>query len=292
MFKYAVFTDEITQDLDLALAVAKEYNMQAVEIRSVWDSGVHKLTDDQVKEIKSKCDAAGLAICGIGTPFYKCEIDNPEEVREHHDILRRCCDVAQVFETDIIRGFTFWRRGPLEPVYQQILDHFEIPLKILEEKGQRMVIENEASTYLGTGAQVASFLDEIGSRRLAAVWDPCNVLFDFDNEEVPFPDGYRALRKHIVHVHLKDAERTGPKQARCVRMGEGQIDYRGQFRALLEDGYTGYVSLETHWRPVDISEEEMNRPGGSSYSKDGEFASRRCIESIYAMVDEVRSDLA
>ncbi len=287
MFKYAVFTDEITQDLDLALAVAREYQCEGVEIRSVWDTGVHKLSDAQINEIRKKCQDAGLAVCCLGSPFYKCEIDNPAEIQEHHDYLRRCCEVAHKLGTDLIRGFTFWRRGPVEPVWNRILDHFTKPVEIVEQGNCRLLIENEASTYIGTGAQTAAFLDEIANPRVAAVWDPCNVLFDFDNEEVPFPDGYRALRKHIVHMHLKDAERIGPNEARCVRIGEGQIDYRGQFQALIQDGYSGYVSLETHWRPVDITKEMMDRPGGTSYSQNAEIASRLCLESFRKLAKEV-----
>jgi L-ribulose-5-phosphate 3-epimerase len=37
-------------------------------------------------------------------------------------------------------------------------------------------------------------------------------------------------------------------------MGEGNIDYVGQFKALLKDGYTGAVVLETHWRGAGSAE--------------------------------------
>jgi len=288
MFKLSVFTDEVTQDLDHAIEVAKEYDCEGLEIRSVWDTGVHKFSKQQVQEIKKKTGDAGLAVCCLGSPFYKCEIDKPQEIQEHHEFLRRCCETAHALGTDLIRGFTFWRRGSHEDVWQRIVDNFVIPIQILEEGDCRLVIENEASTYLGTGGLTARFLDEIGHPRVAGCWDPCNVVFDFDVEETPYPDGYEALRKHLVHMHLKDGERTGDKEARCTCVGSGIIDYPGQFRALLEDGYDGYISLETHWRPVDLTEEEMNRPGGASYSKDGEYASRRCLESIHQMIEEAK----
>jgi len=41
-------------------------------------------------------------------------------------------------------------------------------------------------------------------------------------------------------------------------MGRGIIDYVGQFRALVQAGYSGTVSLETHWRGAG-SEEESSR---------------------------------
>lgn len=290
MYRIAVFTDEISQNLDLALATAIDCGCEAVEIRSVADVGVHKLTDAMVEEIRRKCDDRGLKICCLGSPFYKCDLNNPGEIKDHHEYLRRCCEIAHRFGTEFIRGFTFWRKGPVEPVWQQILDHFAEPIRIIEEGQCQLLIENEASTYIGTGAQTAAFLDEIGHPRVAAVWDPCNVVFDFDNEEVPYPDGYRALRKHIRHIHLKDAERISPTEARCVCIGEGQIDYRGQLKALIEDGYTGYVSLETHWRPVDITKEMMDRPGGTTYSENAELASRLCLESIAGITNSLLAE--
>lgn len=288
MFKLAVFTDEISQDLDIALSVAREFSCDAVEIRSVWDTGVQELTNEQIKVIKDKCAEAELAICCLGTPFYKCEIDDPGQIHAHHDILRRCCEVAHALETNLIRGFTFWRRGPAEEAWDRIIDNFEIPADILEQGNCRMVIENEASTYLGTGALTASFLDEIAHDHISAVWDPCNVLFDFDVQENPFPEGYRAIRKHITHVHVKDGERTGPDSAHCVCIGEGEVDYVSTFQALIEDGYEGYVSLETHWRPEDISQELMDRPGGGEYSKEAEYATRRCLERTHELIQKAQ----
>jgi sugar phosphate isomerase/epimerase len=69
-------------------------------------------------------------------------------------------------------------------------------------------------------------------------------------------------------------------------MGEGVIDYVGQFKALKDDGYSGYVSLETHWRPVKLSEELLNRPGGEKFSESGEFASRICLKNIMKILEE------
>jgi len=42
-------------------------------------------------------------------------------------------------------------------------------------------------------------------------------------------------------------------------MGKGTIDFVGQFRALKRDGYTGAMSLETHWRGGGTPEESSRR---------------------------------
>jgi hypothetical protein len=55
--------------------------------------------------------------------------------------------------------------------------------------------------------------------------------------------------------------------------------------ALVRDGYTGCASLETHYRiKAHLSEEAVNRPGGSAFSEGGAEASRLCLQSWSAMM--------
>ena len=75
-------------------------------------------------------------------------------------------------------------------------------------------------------------------------WDPGNAFFA---GETPYPDGYRAVRGLVGHVHFKDARRTSTGELEYV--ADGQIDWAGQIRALQQDGYSGYISVETHLRP-------------------------------------------
>ena len=42
-------------------------------------------------------------------------------------------------------------------------------------------------------------------------------------------------------------------------MGTGIVDWVGQFRALKKDGYTGPLSLETHWRGAGTPEESTRQ---------------------------------
>jgi sugar phosphate isomerase/epimerase len=66
--------------------------------------------------------------------------------------------------------------------------------------------------------------------------------------EVPFPEGYGTLAPgRIGHVHVKDCYLSAPHTPVWGPVGACAIDWKGQFAALLRDGYTGWVSLETHW---------------------------------------------
>ena len=91
MFKLAVISDEISQDLDVVIRFAQDNLLQGVELRSVWEKGPFQWEEADVRAMKEKLDAAGLAVCGIGAPFFKCDRADRAEVAEHIESLRRLC---------------------------------------------------------------------------------------------------------------------------------------------------------------------------------------------------------
>jgi sugar phosphate isomerase/epimerase len=159
-----------------------------------------------------------------------------------------------------------------------------------EEAGMVLGIENEASTYCATAAETKRFVEEIGSPAVRAVWDPANEVYA-EGGITPYPDAWRLVEPHFVHVHVKDAARdpaTG--EPHVVQVGEGMIDWKGQLVELLGRGYDGYASLETHWRPQALSEDVLNRPGGEGFSESGEYASDLCLKNLMGILAEARRE--
>jgi len=291
MFKQAVFSDEVSQELDRAIALCKRFGLQGIELRSVWNyKAPQDISPADVARIQSMLGDAGLVVCSIASPFFKCDIDSPEEIARHHDILRRCGELAHAFGIRLVRGFTFWRKGPYADYEARILDLYQPVLRVCDEADILLGIENEASTFIGTGHRLAAFLDQLDSENVGAIWDPCNVLYDKDDPEVPFPDGYEVLKPRIVHVHIKDTKPNASGEQECCVVGEGDIDYEGQFRALFDDEYDGWTSLETHWRPVTLTREQVDTPGGADYSANAEHASTICLENIERLIRKVRPE--
>jgi len=284
MFRLAVFTDEITQDFARAVEIAKQFQLDGVEVRSVWNKPPQDLDEEDRKKMKAILEGTGLKVCSIASPFFKCELDSDEEYEQHLDILRRCIDLGKFFDCDMIRGFTFWRRGDVEEVWQRIVDRYEEPVKILEASDARIAMENESSCYVGNGADTARFIKDVGSDRVRACWDPCNELSD-PRGSTPYPDGYEAIKPYMIHMHIKDAV---PGEG-CCEVGEGVIDYHGQFQALIDDGYEGYASLETHWRPERLEGRIVRTPGGAEFSEGGEMPSIVCLEAIQRIIAEVQA---
>jgi sugar phosphate isomerase/epimerase len=278
--KLSVITDEISQDLEHAVRVMQEYGVTGAELRGLWNVNIADIDDSTARRTKRILDANGIQVCSIASPFYKCDLfedgaevkgpmhlATPRDLSEQMDMLHRCVDLSHFFGTPIIRVFSFWRRGDLTPeIEKRLIDSFAEPVKLAEQEGVILALENEHSCYLGTGAQAARVTRAIGSPHLRICWDPGNALCA---GETPYPDGYEAVRGMIAHVHVKDGV-LEDGEVRFVVIGDGVIDYAGQFDALRRDGYTGWISLETHTR-ID---------------GDAERASRLCLQALRQWIEE------
>ncbi len=92
----------------------------------------------------------------------------------------------------------------------------------------------------------------------------------------------------MVHMHLKDAKRISKDKIDAAPIGEGQVDYKGHFKALEKDGYNGYVVLETHYRPKhEIDEKLMALPKGSAFSHMGYEATEESLINWDKILKEI-----
>lgn len=279
MFKLAAFTDEISQDLAHACGVIQRFGGAGVEIRGVWDTPVQQLTDAQVAEIKHIVSDHGLDICSIASPFGKCALEDPAEVAEHMDILRRCGDIANALGCRLIRGFAFWDPGqaPEKPWDAMVAAYKPVPA-ILDDRDVLLGLENEAACYVGTARHARTFLDRLGCARIKAIWDPANHVQDPQSDGLPsYPDGYELIRGDMVHVHVKDAVIDTDGSRPNVFLGEGLCHWPEQLRALQEDGYDGYISLETHVNPDRFPKHLEARYGSYLVGDERGAASAVCL---------------
>ena len=268
--RLSVITDEISMDLGHALGVMKEYGCTGAEIRTLWGTNIGDLTDAQTDEALTLLGAAGMEVCCLASPLFKCELGDSESdkvgnthqasertAKEQMDLLKRLHKRANQFGTRYIRTFAYWRRGELTPkIEDAIIDGMSDAVKYAEDNNLVLLMENEHDCYLGTGAETAKFLSRVNSPALRACWDPGNAFFA---GEKPYPDGYNAIRNFVEHVHVKDAELLASGKYRFIVCGEGEVDFKGHFAALKADGYKGYLSVETHYKPFGGTAEQGTR---------------------------------
>jgi L-ribulose-5-phosphate 3-epimerase len=104
-----------------------------------------------------------------------------------------------------------------------------------------------------TAPEAARVLAAIQHPAFLLNWDPGNATAA--GEEEAYPNGYALLPKNrIGHCHVKSATRAPDGKYQWAPVGQGLVDWTGQFRALKNDGYHYAVSLETHWRGAGTPE--------------------------------------
>lgn len=272
-YRRSVFTDEVSQDLDRAVAVATEYGLEGLDVRSVWGKTVHELDGDELARLKRTADAAGLAIPSIAPPFMKCDVDDAEQWAEHRRILERSLRAAEYLGARVVRGFTFWRQVGVSRHWPRIVAAYREVAPVVERAGLVLGIENEAACMLGTTELLPRLLDEVGSPAVRALWDPANGAVD---GELPYPDALERVMPYTVHVHLKDGRHVRGKWEHAI-VGRGEVGVADVCRALAAAGYTGWVALETHYRPT-AAERDLRAPRGDAFSALGEEGTRACLD--------------
>jgi L-ribulose-5-phosphate 3-epimerase len=285
--KLSILTDEVSQDLADVLRFSKELQIDGIELRSLNGKAFKDLTPAEIREVRQRCDDAGLKISGAATPVFKCDLDKPEEIAAHVELFKRSVEAALTLGCEVVRVFTFLRRS--HPATSEDLkraaSHFPKLLDAVRGTPAIVGVENEASCIVATGGETAEFLSHLPKDpQLGVVWDPCNVIY-LDDVGDAVHDEYPKVADRVIHVHIKDAKREGTKAApECLEIGTGEIDFPAQFAALRARGYDGWVTLETHWRSVRLDAESQHLPAGYAFSANAEPASRICMAHLKKMV--------
>ena len=257
--RIAAITDEYTMDLAKALDAMAATGMTGAELRMIDGKNIVDLTPDELDRAIGLCREHDMEIISLASPLLKCVLPGAPDIdpRFQQDVFGakltfedqprltdRAIEIARKTGARIIRVFSFWRT--VEPA--KCTDGILEALSGLCEKAAKedliIGLENEHACNVATGAESAKILNALDHPNLKLVWDPANALVAGEN---PFPGGYRKLpANRIVHVHAKDCHMDGHTPV-WGPLGTRAVDWKGQIAALREDGYTGWLSLETHW---------------------------------------------
>ncbi len=252
--KLGITSDEIDDDVESAAKFLAAHNLKWSEVRNIWGKYNTEQPIARVREAKSLFDEHGIKVSIEGTGLFKVPLpaDTPEgqkKLDEQWALLDRSMERAKAFGTDKLRIFTFMlARGeePNEKSYRRIDELLREAARRAKAGGFRLAVENIGGGHVATGEQAGELLRRVKEENVGITWDPNNAG---QSGEKSFPDGYRKLDPaRIFHVHLRDYVHTAEGKVEWAAVGTGEFDNVGQIRALRKDGYTGTITLETHWR--------------------------------------------
>lgn len=277
--RLALISDEASQDMDEVVETVTTAGFQGVEVRSVDGVPPHLMTDDQVFRIRQRILSAGLEVAGFCPPAMKCGIPTTDaEIAQARTLMNRAVRQTELLGARHLRAFSFYRDGPPDPV--GAAKYAALVLEGVDLRGVDVLIETGMRTNTPTLATAVRFVEEIG-KDLGILWDPGNSVFS-GIDLAPFPNDYEIGYELIRHVHVKDTDGSGA----YVRIGDGLVPWPAILERLYLDDFTGWISLETHWRRDRVlSQPERDEPWGTSFSAGGVPASLECMKALSSWVD-------
>ena len=275
MIEISIVTDEISADVQTAIELGLEWGVPSFELRGFGTERVPIFTPYQKERIGELLNDYDIKIVAISPGLFKCPFPlNPRErfplstidktlfdqwrkpldlVRHHQEeLLPLSIEYAQSIGAQKIVAFSFERPNLAERVPDEILMALQSAADQCLTAGLELVIEVEAGYWADSGANTAAIMSTLAHPALGVNWDPGNALVAGD---IPYPNGYEAVKEYVRHVHFKDVSLAQDGSHQYVL--SGQIDWAGQISALIVNGYTGYVSVETHMEPKISSAKAM-----------------------------------
>ena len=267
MSKLGVITDGISRDLEHALQVATEHDLEYAELQFVWDKEVGDLDDDQMAKALALVDKYGVKVSSITRHNFVGLLVGEVEVgdavhQKHMAALQRCIDMAKALNTKIVRTMSFRKEmiifgyngaedwNASKGAWDKLIELLTPAVKLAEANDITLSVETGNNAMITSAVLARKFIDDMGSDNLKLMWDPANTLYC---GEVVYPDGFDALRGgYISHVHMKDCrvDIAGAAVWQC-EMGTGEMApyLEGIASGLKEENYDGVVSLESVYHP-------------------------------------------
>jgi sugar phosphate isomerase/epimerase len=267
--KISIVTDEVSADPETAIELGSAWGVSNFELRGYYAERAPNISRHQRQRLRDVLDYYSAHIVALSPGLFKFPLPAEKSaweslawmdragyeswdatralVREHlEELLPTSIEYARELGVQQLVSFGLGRGAALAGAPPgAVIDVLGRAAEQVAAAGLKLAIENEDGFWADTGVRTAAVIRAVNNPALGINWDPGNAFFA---GEVPYPNGYAAVRGLVQHVHFKETRTDADGHPECVAEG-GVIDWDGQIRDLAADGYDGHVSIETHVRP-------------------------------------------
>jgi sugar phosphate isomerase/epimerase len=273
------FADEVSVDIEQQISALQALGWSGIEIRLVGKGrNFDDVTDSEFEVIREKLDRAGVQIVAYGSQIanWSRRISGSFEVDVAE--LRQIMPRMRKTGTQIVRIMSYPNDGWAERDWRaEVVRRLRELSRMAEANGIILGHEN-CDGWGGKGPEATlACIAEVGSPAL-------KLIFDTGNPVAYGQDGwayYRAVREHIVHVHIKDyvKDASAPGGYRAVFPGQGDGRVRDIVADLRRTGYDGWYSMEPHI--VSVVHEGRDASGNEERARDVFLQYGKTFEDLY-----------
>jgi sugar phosphate isomerase/epimerase len=227
-------------DLGKMCKVGKELGIDGVDIvshsfSSLDPGNIRKVLEDNGQKV----------VCYTFFP----QLNKPDRAEREAGIeeVKKAIEIAKRLGTDIVMIHTPGNsKMTAEECRVNWIHGLQEAILLTNAAGLTLTIESIRNSPLATSAEMLRVIREVPGIKL--VFDTGNV-YASGEDPVTF---YNACREHIVHAHFKDGRwhNKTNNDGSTLRdfsnelIGEGDINFTECVKAMVKDGYKGYVDIE------------------------------------------------
>lgn len=256
--KIGVIVESFRQDLEDGIKKASQVGVKGIQIyASQGEMAPENLTSARKKEIIELIKSEGLVVSALCSEMGGFTTDL-EENRVKINKTKKIMDLGLELGTNVVTAHigVVPRDNTLDS-YKAIKDACQELAEYGETIGSTFAIE----TGPETAEVLKKFIDDVDSKGLGINFDPANLVMVVGDDPVK---GVYILKDHIVHTHAKDGIQLRKSYPEHVYgtvpehyvaddgkpnyietpLGEGKVDFDGWISALVDIGFTGFLTIE------------------------------------------------
>ena len=195
MIRLSAFSDEAGVSLQEQIDALHRNNIRLMEIRTVDGKSIAKITEEEARSIAATLKENNIQVWSIGSPLGKVHLNDSFDLSALLALTEHLCKLANIFETDKIRMFSFYSAYDKK---EQVFDYLRQMQKIAAGYGVQLCHENEKDIYGDVVERVQELMANVPG--LKYVYDPANYLQCGEKAADSLP----ALHSTTEYFHIKD----------------------------------------------------------------------------------------
>jgi hypothetical protein len=244
---------------------------------------VMQLAPESISRILELQLEYGLQVSSIGSPIGKVKLIDVADGTTNRFVpfaeylekdVRRACELANTFNSRLIRGFSFYHpRGTApEDHLNQAIDQLGQIARVCNEQGLTFGLEVEANLIGQTGKLLKQLYDGVADPAMVLIFDGANLVCQGMSTEQVY-DEYLAMKEGMGWLHVKDYQRPLTRSSHVdedslksfVPADQGDSGHEAIFRDI-KRGYSDLLTrLEKRGIPGLFMDLEPHVKGGGQF---------------------------
>lgn len=189
----SAFSDEAASDIKGQIYAMQKNGISYTELRSISGKNVSEFSFDECKEYFKEFSDNGIKVFSIGSPLGKVDINT--DFNKYLDLVKNVCEIANIFNTDKIRMFSFFNAYESK---EKVFEYLNKMVEIANTYGVKMCHENEKEVYGDSAERVLEIMQNVKGLRF--VYDPANYV----QMNEPAEKTLKLFHDKVEYFHIKD----------------------------------------------------------------------------------------